>query len=93
MWPTVRNSAAFLVAGALAIAPAAARQQTNVFRGGTQTVPLYTTVLGPDGRLVTDLTKDDFEIYDDGRPQPIARVLVLVDRPDRGGHDLWMRTG
>jgi len=73
MWPTVRSRlGVLLLAGALAIGPAAARQQTNVFRGGAQMVPVYTTVLGPDGRLVTDLTKDDFEVYDDGRLQPIT---------------------
>jgi len=31
-------------------------------------VPVYTTVRSQDGRLVPDLTKDDFEILDNGRP-------------------------
>jgi Ca-activated chloride channel family protein len=93
MWPTVRSSVTIRFtglasAGALAIALVAARQQSTVFRAGTQTVPVFTTVVGPDGRLVTDLTKDDFEVYDDGRPQPITvfaneiqpiSIVVMLD--------------
>jgi Ca-activated chloride channel family protein len=93
MWPIVRSSVSLrltglAVAGGLAVAPVAARQQSTVFRAGTQTVPVYTTVAGPDGRLVTDLTKDDFEVYDDGRPQAITvfaneiqpiSIVVMLD--------------
>lgn len=65
-----------------------ARQQSGVFRAATRTVPIYTTVIGPDGRLVTDLTRDDFQIFDDGRPQPITvfdsevqpiSIVVMLD--------------
>src|SRR5437762_359967 len=93
MWPTVRSNAGqrlagFAVAAAVTMAPLAARQQPTVFRAGTQIVPVFTTVVGPDGRLVTDLTKDDFEVYDDGRPQPITvfaneiqpiSIVVMLD--------------
>jgi Ca-activated chloride channel family protein len=93
MWPTVRSSttlqlASLAVIGALTGASVVARQQSTVFRAGTQTVPVFTTVLGPDGRLVTDLTKDDFEVYDDGRAQPITvfanevqpiSIVVMLD--------------
>jgi Ca-activated chloride channel family protein len=93
MWPTVRSRArvrlaGLAVAGAVTMAPLGARQQPTVFRAGTQTVPVYTTVLGPDGRLVTDLTKDDFDVYDDGRAQPITvfandiqpiSIVVMLD--------------
>jgi len=67
----VRRLALLASAAALAIAPAGA-QQSSVFRGSTQMVSVFTTVVGPDGRLVTDLTKDDFEIFDDAKLQPIA---------------------
>lgn len=59
-----------------------------MFRAATQTVPVFTTVVGPDARLVTDLTRDDFEIYDDGQRQPIAvfgndiqpiSIVVMLD--------------
>ena len=46
-------------------------QQAPVFKSSTQTVPVYVTVLD-DGHLVTDLKKDDFEIFDNGRQQPIT---------------------
>src|SRR5687768_17638235 len=49
-----------------------AAQEPPVFRSSTQTVPVYVTVIGEDGRLVTDLTRDDFEVLDNGRPQPIS---------------------
>jgi len=46
--------------------------QEPVFRTGVETVPVYATVLGEDGRLVTDLTRDQFEVQDNGRPQPVT---------------------
>ena len=58
----------------------AAGQQSTVFRAGTQTVPIFTTVVGSDGRLVTNLTRDDFEVYDDGRPQPLT-VFANENQP------------
>ena len=74
---------ALLAAGAVV---SAAQQQ--VFRVGLDTVPVYATVLDDDGRLVTDLTREEFQIYDNGKlqaitlfdnsPQPI-RLIVLLD--------------
>jgi len=56
----------------LAAALALVAAQEPVFRSGTQTVPVYVTVIAPDGRLATDLPRDQFEIYDNGRRQPIT---------------------
>ena len=42
------------------------------FRSGASTVAVYTTVTDGSGRLVPNLTKDDFEIYDNGKLQPIT---------------------
>jgi Ca-activated chloride channel family protein len=62
--------------------------QRPVFRTGVQTVPVYVTVTDKSGRLVTDLTKDDFEIRDNGKPQEITlfenkpqaiRLIVMLD--------------
>lgn len=62
--------------------------QEPVFRSGTQTVPVYVTVIAPDGRLATDLPRDQFEIYDNGRPQPITlfeagrqpiSIIIMLD--------------
>jgi Ca-activated chloride channel family protein len=54
----------------------------------TQTVPLYVTVTDEQKRLVADLTREDFEVYDNGKlqtltnfdnePTPIT-VIVMLD--------------
>src|SRR5215207_450300 len=46
--------------------------QQPTFRSGTQTVPLYITVTDAAGRLVPNLTKDDFTVFDNGAPQDIT---------------------
>jgi Ca-activated chloride channel family protein len=77
------------VAGALALTAAGeiSAQQTT-FRGGSDLVRVFATVTDRDGRLVTTLTRDQFEIRDEGKPQPITqfstdpqpiRLVVLLD--------------
>jgi len=46
--------------------------QEPTFRSGSRVVPSYVTVVDANNRLVTDLTKEDFEILDNGRPQEIT---------------------
>lgn len=65
-----------MAAAALAWAPSAAQQ--GVFRSGVQTVPVYATVVDGAGRLIPDLQKEDFEILDDGKPQPLTIFLAEV---------------
>jgi Ca-activated chloride channel family protein len=55
----------------LAAAAAVAAQQT-VFRGASDTVRLFVTVADRDGRIITTLTRDQFEVRDEGRTQPIT---------------------
>ncbi len=87
----------FLTLGTLALSVlgvlgAAARQQPApqqpVFRGTGEAVRVFVTVTDRDGRLVTNLKREDFEIRDDGKPQPITlfddtpqpiRLIVLLD--------------
>jgi Ca-activated chloride channel homolog len=83
------RTAGWAVAAAGVFAPlavlAAADQQ--VFRGRLDTVPVYATVTDKTGRLVTDLTKADFQLYDNGKiqeltsfdnsPQPIKLIVML----------------
>jgi Ca-activated chloride channel family protein len=47
-------------------------QQPPVFRGGAETVPIYTTVLDRYGEIVRNLTRDDFEVLDNGQPQELT---------------------
>jgi len=68
----------------IAAATPGARQ---VFRGGTDVVLLSVTVLDAKGRLVAGLSKEDFQVFEDGvlqdisnfsrEAQPIALSLVL----------------
>lgn len=73
--------AVVLLAALLADVPAAQ------FRSAAASVAVHVTVTGEDGRLVTDLTRADFEVLDNGTPvaitsfsnhrQPITVALML----------------
>ena len=61
--------------------PADAGQQPSVtFRTDINFVEVHAIVTNQEGEFVKDLTADDFEIYEDGRPQAPA-VFSLVDVP------------
>src|SRR5689334_503446 len=62
-------------------------QQPQVFRATSDVVPLFVTV-SDKGHLVTDLTREDFQVFDNGKPQQITlfdkspqpiRLVVMVD--------------
>ena len=70
----------------LAAIGVAAQQPT--FRAGSDTVRVFATVTDRDGRLVPHLAQGDFEIRDEGKPQPITifdntpqavRLIVMLD--------------
>lgn len=76
-----------MVAAPLAATRAITAQQP-VFRGTTDLVRVFVTVTDRDGRLVASLAQSDFEIRDEGRPQPIVlfdnspqpiRLVVMLD--------------
>jgi len=76
-----------VAAGLLCVLGAAA-QQPPVFRGSSDIVRVFVTVTDRDGRLVTTLTRDQFELRDEGKPQPITqfdnspqpiRLIVMLD--------------
>ena len=46
----------------------------RIFRSGVELVQVTATVTDLDGRLVGDLGKDDFEVYEDGVLQPLTLV-------------------
>lgn len=69
MLPGVRFFAAWFIVLAGSLALPAAQQPT--FKTGTQVVSLFVTVADAQRRLVPDLSKDDFEVFDNDKPQPI----------------------
>jgi len=67
--------AAVVALAVLAGFPAAQQPQ---FRVGVQTVPVYATVTDRAGRLVPDLEREHFEIYDNGKLQEITNFTADV---------------
>jgi Ca-activated chloride channel homolog len=62
--------------------------QQPIFKTGTQTVPVFATVTDATGRLIPNLTSDDFEIFDNNKSQPVTlftndlqfiKVVVMLD--------------
>jgi Ca-activated chloride channel family protein len=58
------------------------------FRGSTDVVRVFVTVTDRDGRLVTTLVRNDFEVRDEGKPQPLTafdntprpiRLIIMLD--------------
>jgi VWFA-related protein len=65
-----------------------ARQEPK-FRSGSDTVSIYATVLDQTGRLVPGLTREDFEVYDNGKRQSVTvfandlqpiTIVIMLDR-------------
>ena len=79
----------FLAASAIvSLAAVATFAQQPTFKAGTSIVPVLTTVLDAQGRLVPDLEREDFTILDNGKPQEVVffqndiqpfTVVVMMD--------------
>ena len=65
----LKNIAAIAAVSALFISSSSAQQK---FKSGTLTVPVYVTVTDAEKRLVPDLDREDFEVYDNGKVQPLT---------------------
>jgi VWFA-related protein len=69
-----------------------AQDAPPVFRSGVESVRFDAFVTDDDGNPVADLTIDDFEVFEDGRPQKVqqfSRVLL----PPRGSSRREQRAG
>jgi VWFA-related protein len=53
-------------------APVTGQEQTPAFRTGVELMNLSVTVTDKRGRAITDLTPDDFTVFEDKQPQPIV---------------------
>ena len=81
-----RTLAAVALAAGAATTGLVAQQPT--FRTGTQVVSLFVTVADLQKRLVPDLAQDEFQVFDNEKPQPIVyfdnsvhaiNVVVMLD--------------
>jgi VWFA-related protein len=80
--PIVLLTAAALTS---AQAPPPAAQRTPTFKVAVDYVQVDAVVTDGQGNPVRDLTKDDFQVYEDGKPQTIssfATVDIPVERTD-----------
>jgi VWFA-related protein len=85
---TRRNSALVVALAGFGAVTLAGRQQTT-FRASVNSVPIYATVRDGGGRLVTNLTQQDFSVFDNGKAQPLTSfsseiqpvsIVVMLDR-------------
>jgi VWFA-related protein len=62
-------------------------QPAAVFGGSVdvRTVNVHVVVSDKKGNRVTDLTRDDFEIFEDGEPMEISHFVPPSDRPEGSG--------
>jgi Ca-activated chloride channel family protein len=65
----------------LAILPFCLAQQPAAIRVNVRLVNVAFTVRDTSGKLVTNLTKDDFEVLDDGQSQPVSFFARGQDLP------------
>jgi VWFA-related protein len=64
------------------------RPQTPTFRAGVRVVEIDAVVRDRDDRFVTGLTKNDFEVFEDDRPQEITAVSMVNLPADRRGQPI-----
>ena len=82
---------AALVTTSVSVALAAPQAQPPAFVTGTRTVAVYATVTNAQGRLVPDLSRDDFAIDDNGKRQTLTlfandiQPITLIMLLDRSG--------
>lgn len=63
--------------------PPPQQQQQPGFRGRIETVAVPVTVFDPEDSLVTDLTREDFTVYGNGKKQEITTSRAACSRSAR----------
>src|SRR5580704_9715536 len=71
-----------LLYGLISLCAAAQEQSGQTFKSGVTMIQVPVVVRDRDGHAVGDLKKDDFQLFDDGKPVEIAGFSV--DKP--GSH-------
>jgi Ca-activated chloride channel family protein len=86
VWMPIAGAAA--LAAAMSMALTAQQPQGPTFKAGTQVVSIFATVTDAQKRLVPNLTQDDFQVFDNEKPQPVIyfdnsvrpiNVVVMLD--------------
>jgi Ca-activated chloride channel family protein len=86
VWKPIAEAAA--LAAAMSIALTAQQPQGPTFKAQTQVVSIFATVTDAQKRLVPNLTQDDFQVFDNEKPQPVIyfdnsvrpiNVVVMLD--------------
>ena len=89
MKPRVSSLFIAIAVGVLGPLIGAMSAQQGPIRSGARTVAVYATVTDKDGRLIPDLEREAFEIYDNGKLQPTSvfskeiqpiTVVMMLDR-------------
>jgi len=70
----VAGAVAFLAGHLAAQQPS---QEQPVFRSGVNLIEVDVRVFDEDGRFVTDLTRDDFEVIESGAPQQLEALYLI----------------
>jgi len=83
VWKPIAVTAALALAMSLTL-----MAQQPTFKAGTQVVSIFATVTDSQKRLVSDLTQEDFSVFDNEKPQPLVyfdnsihpiNVVVMLD--------------
>jgi VWFA-related protein len=70
----------------------AALAQTLTQKIEVRVVNVDVAVTGPDGMPVRGLTRDDFQLFEDGKPQPITNFYAVAGTPASSPADLTAST-
>src|SRR6185436_17032302 len=86
--PVGALAAPVALAASTSLAVLAQPPQAPTFKSGTQVVSLFVTVADAQKRLIPELTKEDFDVFDNEKSQPIVyfdnsirpiNVVVMLD--------------
>jgi len=73
-----RTGIAAAACAAALVAPLAGQEPTPVLRSGVEQVVVDVVVTDADGSIVPGLTQADFDVFEDGKPQPIATFSEIA---------------
>jgi VWFA-related protein len=87
--PVIRRFLLLLLLSTAAVARPSGQAQPPTFSAANRTVAIYATVTNAVGRLVTDLERDRFDVFDNGKKQELTlfaneiqpiTIVMLLDR-------------